>query len=183
MFHFRRADAVRQRTKRTMRGGVRITADHGHARQGGALLRAHHMHDALPCIVHLEFEDAEIGAVFVQGLHLQTRYVITDRRQPTGALDAGGGHVVVGRGDIGRHPPRLAPGQPQAFKRLRRGHFMQDVAVDVEQRRAIITAHHFMHVPQFVVQGLAGHGAPWQHKSVPEWQLSFHHSNGYFSSN
>ena len=91
------------------------------------------MHDALACIVHLEFEDTELRTIFVQGLHLQARYVITDRHQPTGALGARGGHIVIGRGDIGRHPPRLAPGQPQAFKRLRRGHFMQDVAVDIQQ--------------------------------------------------
>ena len=159
VFHFRCADAMRQRAECTMRGGVRITADHGHTGQGGTLFGAHHMHDALAHIVHFEFEDAEIGAVFVQGLHLHARYVITDRRQATGALNASGGHVVVGRGDIGRHPPRFAPGQPQTFKRLRRGHFMQDVAVDVEQRRAIVAAHHLVHVPKLVVQGLAGHCA------------------------
>ncbi len=151
------ADAVRQRAERAMRGGMRIAADHGHARQGGALLRADHMHDALPRIVHLELEDAEVVAVFVQRLHLQARDLVGNRLQPALAFGARGRHVVIGRGDIGVDAPRLAPGQAQAFEGLRRGHFVQDVAVDVDQRRAIVTACDLVQFPQLVVQGPGSH--------------------------
>lgn len=162
------ADAVRQRTERAMRGGVRIAADHGHARQGGALLRADHMHDALARIVHLELEDAEVVAVLIQRLHLQARDFVGDRLQPALALGTRGRHVVVGRGDVGVDAPRLAPGQAQAFERLRRGHFVQDVAVDVDQRRTIVAARDLVQVPQLVVQRLGSHcgdpvGGWWGH--------------------
>ena len=42
-------------------------------------------------------------------------------------------HVVVGDGQVGAVAPRLALGDGQAFERLRAGHFMQQVAVDIEQ--------------------------------------------------
>ena len=160
MLDLRRSDAVRQRAERAMRGRVRIAADHGHARQRGALLRADHVDDALAHVVHPEFEDAEVVAVLVQRLYLQPRDGIRDRLQATVALDLRRRHVVVGRGDVGVDPPRLAAGQAQALERLRRGHLVEDVAVDVEQRRSIIAAHDFVHLPQFVVQGLAGHALP-----------------------
>ena len=78
MLNLGSTDAVRQRAKGAVGGGVRVAAHHGHARQGGALFGAHHMHDALPGIVHFEFEDAEVVAVFVQGFHLQTRHFVND---------------------------------------------------------------------------------------------------------
>ena len=46
------------RAKRAVGRGVRVAANDGHARQGGALLRANHVHDALADVVHLEFGDA-----------------------------------------------------------------------------------------------------------------------------
>lgn len=157
MLDLRGADAMRQRAERAVRGGMRIAADHGHARQGGALLRADHMHDALARVVHLELEDAEVVAVLVQGLHLQARDCVGDRLQPALTLGTRGRHVVVGRGDIGVDAPRLAPGQAQAFESLRRGHFVQDVAVDIDQRRTIVTARDLVQFPQLVVQRLGSH--------------------------
>jgi hypothetical protein len=51
----------------------------------------------------------------------------------------------------------FAPGQPQALERLWRSHFVQQMAVDVEQRRAIVVLPHQMGFPELVVQGFAGH--------------------------
>ncbi|MNP72648.1 hypothetical protein D3C76_1692450 [compost metagenome] len=45
---------------------------------------------------------------------------------------------------------------------------MEDVAVDVDQRRAIVTALDLMHFPELVVQRFAGHQRiPHQRLSMP----------------
>ena len=72
------ADAVGQRAEGAVGGGMRITANHGHAGQCRALLRADDVDDALTHIVHLEFEDAEVIAVLVQRLHLDARDLVGD---------------------------------------------------------------------------------------------------------
>ena len=115
------------------------------------------MDDALTHVVHLEFEDAEIVAVLVQRLHLNARNLVGNGLQTTLALGLGGRHVVVRGGDVGVDAPRLAPGQTQPFEGLRRGHFVEDLPVDVDQRRTIVATLHFVHVPELVVQRFAGH--------------------------
>ncbi|MNZ42919.1 hypothetical protein D3C78_605020 [compost metagenome] len=115
------------------------------------------MDDALAHVVHLEFEDAEVIAVLVQGLDLDARHFVGDGFEAALALGAGGRHVVVRGGDVGVDAPRLAPGQTQPFEGLRRGHFVKDVTVDVDQRRAIVAALHLVSIPELVVERLAGH--------------------------
>ncbi len=151
----------------TMGRSMGVTADHGHARQGRALLRADHVDDALAHVVHLEFGDAKLIAVVVEGLHLNPRDLIGNRLDAALAL-GGGRHVVVGRGDDRVDTPRLASGQLEAFERLRRGHFVDDVTVDIDQRRPIIAPFHFMGFPKFVVKRFAGHRTfPHQLVSMP----------------
>ncbi|MNQ57227.1 hypothetical protein D3C85_713740 [compost metagenome] len=115
------------------------------------------MDDALAHVVHLEFEDAEVIAVLVQGLDLDARHFVGDGFEAALALGAGGRHVVVRGGDVGVDAPRLAPGQTQPFEGLRRGHFVEDMAVDVDQRRAIVAALHLVSIPELVIERLAGH--------------------------
>ena len=146
------ADAERQRAKGAVRGGVRIAADDGHARQGGALLGTHHVHHALTFVAHGVFGDAEFGAVAVQGFDLQPGDGIGDA--PIAVL---GRHVVVGGGQVRAGAPGLAAAQSQALERLGRGDFMQQLTVDVDQRRAIRLGADHMGVPEFVVKGFAGH--------------------------
>jgi len=80
VLHFRGADAVRECPEGTVGGGVGIAAHQGHPRQGGALLRSDDVHDPLAAVVHLVFEDAVLGAVVVQGLDLDARHRVGDRR-------------------------------------------------------------------------------------------------------
>ncbi|CEI77608.1 Flp pilus assembly protein TadG [Pseudomonas aeruginosa] len=157
MLYLGSADAVGQRAEGAVGGSVRVAADHGHPREGRALLRTDHMDDALAHVVHLEFGDAEVVAVLVEGLHLQARDLVGDGGDAALALGAGGRHVVVRGGDVGVDPPRLAPGQAKTLEGLRRGHFVQDMAVDVDQRRTVVALLDQVHVPEFVVEGLAGH--------------------------
>src|SRR5450759_870970 len=86
-----RADAERQRGECAVRAGVRIAAHHRHARQGRALLRPDHMHDALTHIGHFEFVHAKLDAITVQRFHLPTRDRIGDTLRARG-----GRHVMIG---------------------------------------------------------------------------------------
>lgn len=142
-----------QRTEGAVRGGVAVTADHGHAGQRGALLRADHVHDALALVAHLELRDAEAVAVGVQRVDLQLG---------DGVLDAvaavGGGHVVVAHRQVGRQAPHLATGDVQPLEGLRAGDFVHQVAVDVEGGGAIFFGVDDVLVPDLVVEG-ASHGA------------------------
>src|SRR5690606_8075264 len=193
MLHLGGADAVGQRAEGAVGGGVRVAADHGHARQGGALLRTDHVDDALTDVVHLELEDAEVITVLVQGLDLDARDLVGNGVQTALALCAGGRHVVVGGGDVGVDAPGLAASQAQALEGLGRSHFMEDVAVDVDQRRTIVTALDLVHLPELVIQRFAGHRTLPHRLLLRRVQCPLHlwgrsyavpinYSNSYFSS-
>ncbi len=157
MLDFGGADAVREAAKSAVGGRVRITADHRHARQREALLRPHHMHDALALVIDGELDDAEVAAVFVQRGDLDARGLVGNAGHALFTFGAVGGHVVVGRRDIGVQAPGLAAGELEALKGLRAGDFVQQLAVDIDEAGAVITLLYKMVVPELVVEGLAGH--------------------------
>ena len=146
------ADAERQRGERAVRAGMRIAAHHRHARQGRALLRPDHMHDALAHVVHFEFVHAKLGAIAVQRLHLQARDGIGDALRASGSR-----HVMVGHREDRRGAPQLAPGQLQPLEGLRAGHFMHQMTVDIDQRGAVGFLPHHVSIPEFVVKSLRAH--------------------------
>ena len=149
VFHFGRADAMRQRAKGAVRGRVRVAADDRHAGQGRTLLRADHMHDTLALVVHVEVGQAVMLGVLVQRFHLQARDRIGN------AVDAaGGGHVMVGHGQVGGNAPRLAARHAETIEGLRAGDFVQQVPVDIQNCRAIIFGPNNVGFPEFVVKRL-----------------------------
>ena len=89
------------------------------------------MHDALLALVHVVELDAEVRAVLAQGVDLRGGNLVDDV-QP--ALDRRR-HIVIDRGDGAVGPAHLAPSQPQPFKRLRGSDLVQQLQIDVEQRR------------------------------------------------
>ena len=159
VLHLGSADAEGQGAEGAVGGGVGVAADHRHSRQGGALFRPHHMDDPLTGVVDVEFGNGEGFAILVEGHHLKPRDRVVDRFHPAMAVFGHRGHVVVGGGQVGPRPPRLAPGQPQPLEGLGRGHFVDQVAVDVEQAGAVLVGAHHMIVPQFVVECSRLHGA------------------------
>ena len=130
MLHFAGADAERQRAERAVRGGVAIAADHRHAglRQARAPARSR----------------ARCPAVAVRSRRggCRTRRSSFRAARPVGArsdrrwaaIASRGGHAVVRGGDGQIGPPHFqaALAQPEG---LRRGDFVDQVQVDVEQRR------------------------------------------------
>ena len=150
------ADAVRQRAERAVGGGVRVAADHGHAGQGGALLGPDHVDDALALGQERKVGGrAELADVPVQRDDLLLADRVGDA--VVAALPAGGRRVVVGGGHDRADAPDLAAGLAQPFEGLRAGHFMDQVAVDVEDGGAVLLGVDDVLVPDLVVEGSA-HG-------------------------
>ena len=140
VLHLGGADAEGERAERAVGRGVAVAADDGHARLGQPELRADDVHDALLGVAHRVQPDAELRAVAPQGLDLGPGHRVGDRQ-----LDVDGGHVVVlgGQREVG--PAHRPAGQTQPVERLRAGHLVDQVQVDVEQVGLALAAVH--HVP------------------------------------
>ena len=148
MLHLGRADAERQRAERPVRARVRVAADDGHTRPRQPQFRPDDVNNALFRVEQIVQRYAELAAVALQRLHLLLRDGVLDR---PGAV--GGGDVVVhGRGgQLGA--AHLAPGDAQAFEGLRRGDLVDQVQVNVEERRASGLFVHDVRLPHFFEHG------------------------------
>ena len=67
-------------------------------------------------------------------------------------------NVVIRRGKDRIHTPRLATSKAQTIECLRRRHFMDDMAIDIDKRGAIVALLHEVGIPKFVVKRFRGHG-------------------------
>jgi hypothetical protein len=124
-----------------------------------ALLWTDDVHDALPGIVHTELGDRKFGTVLVERLDLQARHRIGDAFAAISGRD-----IVIGRREVGTATPDIATRQSQTLERLRRGHFVDQVAVDVQQRRAIGLFADDVRIPELVVEGSRFH---WYESELP----------------
>ena len=131
MLHFAGADAERQRAERAVRGGVAVAADHGHAGLREAELRSDHVDDALTLAVNPVVRDAELLAVGLELLHLLRGDLVDD-----GERAVGGRNAVIGGREREVRTADLQAALAQAFERLRRRDFMDEVQVDIERAGA-----------------------------------------------
>ena len=150
MLDFRGADTVRQAGKGAMRRGMRVAADDGHAGQCRTVFRANDVHDALLRVFKREIgQRADFANIAIQRFNLLTGNRVFDALFPMI-----GRRIVVSRRNNGGNPPRLAASQLEAFKSLRAGHFVNEVAVNIEERRAICFLMDNVVLPKLVVKGL-----------------------------
>jgi len=148
-----RADTERERGERAVGRRVRIATDDGHAGQTPALLGTGDVHDALANVADVMMGDAVARAVLGQRLELHARDRIGDM------VDVLGRHIVIRHRFRRRGPPERPLGEFEPLEGLRRGDFVRDVAIDIDQRRAIVEFADEMLIPDFVVERLAGHDA------------------------
>ena len=151
----RRADPERDGAERPVGGGVAVAADDGHARQGQPELRADDVDDAHQRAERPFQPQPELCAVAVEGVQLLLRDRILDRQRAVGR-----GDVVVGRGDRQVGAADLAAVQAQALERLRRRDLVDEVQVDVEERRLAGLLAYDVVLPDFLEQ------RPWA-PSIP----------------
>ena len=114
-----------------MSARVAVAADDRQAGERQPQLRPDHVDDPLMTAPDIVERDAELGAVRSQRLDLPPRQGIADvelviRRD-----------VVIDGRECQVRPADPATGQPEPIKRLRAGHFMNQVTIDVEERRLL----------------------------------------------
>ena len=90
--------------------------------------------------------------LFAQRVDLLLRDRIGDRQTAVA-----GWHVVVGGGDGLFRPADATPGQAQTFERLRAGHLVDEVQIDVQDRLSTCFGENDVFVPDFFKQR-AEHG-------------------------
>ena len=110
-----------------MGGGVRVAAHNGHARQRHTLLRTDNVDDALEWVIQVIQLYAKLFAVLHQLLHLNTRHLA--RRINVFGLRR---DVVIHRGKGFTWLTDFTSVRAQTIKGLWRGHFMDQVTIDVE---------------------------------------------------
>src|SRR5699024_9518486 len=126
-----------------MCGCMTVAADDCPARLGESELWPDDVDDALVWMMHIGKPDAEVGTVFSVCLHLFLRNFIFDD------VTIPGRNVVIHRGICHVRTPDFAVIQAQAFKSLRRSHFMDKMLIDIDQIRLIRLRMHYMIFPDF----------------------------------
>ncbi len=148
-----RADAEGQRPEGAVGAGMAVAAGDQKPRQGQALFRPQHVHDALRRVGQPETADAMgRGVVFQRADHPRDVGVF-DMPAPAGR------RVMVdhGEGQFGRR--HLQPPRRQLGEAVMRA-FMHQVPVDPEQRCAVLATLDLMRGPELVEQRAGrGHGA------------------------
>ena len=151
------ADALGQGAKSAVGGGVGVAADDGHPRLGAPLLRPDHVDDAVADVAHREELDPVVLHVAIEGLQLQPRLLVGDGvdAEPLALR----GHIVVGHGKGPVGPSDRPAGGAQAGEGLGRGHLVDQMQVDIEDRLAPGVGVDHVGVPDLVVERLASHAA------------------------
>ena len=150
-------DAKRQRTERAVGGGVAVAADDRHARLGGTQLGADHVHDAAVFTIPAMQLDAELAAVGFQLGDLRLRFGVCIRTAAIGIRRQGRGGMIQ-RGQYAIGPAQRQAALAQLAECLRRGDFVHQMQIDVEDRRRVGGfGYNDMRVPHFFEQGFCGH--------------------------
>ena len=134
--HLAGADAERQRAERAVRAGVAVAADDGHARLRQPQLGADDVHDPLPLAAQRVQLDAELVAVLLERRDLRRRGGVEHRDAPVAAARRGRRRVIHRR-DRALGTAHLEAALAQPGERLRRRDLVDQVQVDVEDRRRV----------------------------------------------
>ena len=148
---FAGADAECECSEGSVGRGVGVTADDGHAGLGEAELGADDVDDALIGGLDVVEFDAEVGAVFAQGLDLFGGDLVDDVEA---VFDAGCGDVVVYRGDGAVGAAELAASHAEAVEGLRAGDLVDEMQVNVEDAGFACGFGDEVLVPDFFEEGL-----------------------------
>jgi hypothetical protein len=150
---FARADAERQRAKRTVRRSMAVAANNRLAGLRDAKFRANDVHDALVFAVHVKEADAGFAAVLLKGIELELGVVIEDGQR---AVGGGDGMVHHGKSEIGAAD--FATFGAETGEGLGRGAFMDEVAINIYDGRLAGLLVNNVGVPDFLIERFRRHG-------------------------
>jgi hypothetical protein len=103
-----------------------------------------------------DIADAEFGRIALQRGKLLRAVGIGNGNAVALRVAARGRQVVIGHGQRQIGAAHLAPGKAERLERLGARHFVNEVAVDIDQAGAIIAVFHDVGVPDLFVERLAG---------------------------
>ena len=124
---------------------MRIAADYRHAGQGQPLFRPDHMDNPLPLVEAIKQTHPELGTIPFQRFHLRT-----GDRVGNAAFRVQRRHIMIRHRLNRRGTPRRALCFAQTVERLRRGHLVHQMPVDIQQHLPCVLTHH-MCLPNLVV--------------------------------
>ena len=131
-----------------------VAADDCHARQGRTLFGPDHVDDPLARIAERKVRlDSMLAHVGVELVDLHAGGRIGDAQLPVRRR-----RVVVGRGDHRLETPGFAASEPETLECLWAGHFVHQMAIDVQQRRPVRLGADDVGAPELVVERQLGHG-------------------------
>ena len=141
-FHFAGTDAEGDGTEGAVCRGMAIATYHGHTRLGDAQFGADHMNDTLKRMTEPIKFDAEVSAVFFEGIYLFAGEFLAN-----GQVLIDGWYVMIGCGHhlLGAEHVKTAFGE--SFKSLGGGNFMNEVFVDIQYRWSPFNGGHQMFFP------------------------------------
>ena len=157
MRHLRRPDAECHRAECAVRAGMAVAAHHGHARLRQPQLGPDDVHDPLSLVAEREQRDAELLAVPRELLDLRepragARIANGERRKTAERRRRG----VIHRRDGAMRRAHLQPPLSQLGEGLRRGDFVHEMQVDVQDSRCRVgLGAHDVPVPELLEQ------CPW----------------------
>ena len=161
MFNLRRANPERERAEATVARGMAIAADYCCAGQRKALLWPDDMDDALFSVRRINIADAKRGRIGFKCGELRCAFDVRNRDALSSSIKPRGrGEVMIGNRQRKIRPPHFAPSEPERLKRLRTGHLMNKVAINVDQAGAIRASRDDMRGPDFLIKcaGFTSHG-------------------------
>ena len=128
------------------------------------------MDNALFGIGIADIADAERRRIaFERGQLLRAFAIGNGDALARGIASRGGRQIVIGHRQRQIGAAHRAPGQTQRLERLRAGHFMDQVPVDIDQAGAVIAAFNNVGVPDLLVQRARmcrGHSMPVKPEGV-----------------
>src|SRR5271170_3956294 len=122
---------------------MRVAADNRHAGLCDTELRTDHVDDALVLRIDVVELDAKVSAVLAQGMNLFGRYLIRDDE----AMVFDRRHIVVDRGHAAIGPADGAASESQSLKGLRRRDLVDQMEVDVQDRRFAFGRGDYVGIP------------------------------------
>src|SRR5436190_22239883 len=148
MLDLRSANTKRERAECAMGARVTITTYDSHARLRESKLRTDDVDNTLLGRVHIKEPNSEFAAIVLQCFDL----FFCDRIKNWSAAGFSW-DVVVNRGDRPKGLANFAPSGTQAIKCLRRSDLVDEMQIDVQERRLACGTCDNMLVPNFFEEG------------------------------
>ena len=147
MLHLARPDPERQRAERAVGARMAVAAHDREARKRDAELRSDDVDDALARLAVGEQRHPELRAV------PRERAELSPGERPLVDRATVRRHVVIDRREGPIRSPDGSSRLPQTVERLRRGHLVNEVAVDVQECPAAGKVGDDVLVPDFIEEG------------------------------